>query len=77
MQLLIVPLVVLLAGSGPATTPPDLEISHRARSMQPGEVILLNVAGPPGLKQVEAHVFDRHFLLEALGSGQMAGACRD
>ena len=52
-----------LAAAAAAGQPFDVEVSHRARGVQPGEVVLVSVSSPEGLASVEGTIFDRtvHF----------------
>ena len=43
--------------------PSDLMISHRARSLQPGEVVLLTVESPRPIKEVSGTAFSKAFPL--------------
>ena len=52
-----------LAGAA-AGQPFDVEVTHRARGVQPGEAVLVSVSSPERLAAVEGTIFDRtvHFL---------------
>lgn len=41
---------------------PEVQLTHRARSLQPGEVVLMNARCSVELEKVEAHGFDREIL---------------
>ena len=53
----------LALAAAAAGQPFDVEVSHRARGVQPGEVVLVSVSSPEGLASVEGTIFDRtvHF----------------
>ena len=53
----VVAAVVLEVSAG--ARPPALTITHVARSLQPGEVVVLEVRAPAGVTQVTATAFDR------------------
>jgi murein DD-endopeptidase MepM/ murein hydrolase activator NlpD len=39
----------------------EVTVSHRARSLQPGEVVALTIESPRPLREVRVHAFDRSF----------------
>jgi murein DD-endopeptidase MepM/ murein hydrolase activator NlpD len=53
---------LLCLGARPAP-PAELTVSHRARSLQPGEVVLLTVECPQPLKDLKVTVFGKDFPL--------------
>ncbi len=54
--------VVLLSGLLVWGSAGDLTVSHRARSLQPGEVVLLTIVSTGPLNHVRAKAFGREFL---------------
>lgn len=54
-------LVVLLSWLLVCASAGDLTVSHRARSLQPGEVVVLTIVSSRPLKQVQAKAFGREF----------------
>ncbi len=54
-------LVWLVPGAAAQSGAAPLTVRHSARSLQPGEVVLLTASGPAGLEALEAEVFDRRF----------------
>ncbi|MBI4465257.1 MAG: M23 family metallopeptidase [Acidobacteria bacterium] len=57
------------AAEPPASEDPDWKISHRERSLQPGEVVLMTVVSPQPLERMEATVFGRTFAFFPDASG--------
>ncbi len=55
---LVVGTTILVHGHLNQTSEASLTISHRARSLQPGEVVLLNVVASVPTKTVTAYAFD-------------------
>jgi murein DD-endopeptidase MepM/ murein hydrolase activator NlpD len=51
--------LVLFVSAG--TAAPDLTVSHRARSIQPGEIVLFTIESTPLLEKLKASVFDHDF----------------
>jgi murein DD-endopeptidase MepM/ murein hydrolase activator NlpD len=49
----------LVLAKGAAEQPPTLTVTHRARALQPGEVVLLTIAPSAPLTSVEVRAFDR------------------
>jgi len=50
-----------LAVAAALTLSADMTVAHRARSLQPGEVVMLTIAGARPLREVQARAFDRAF----------------
>jgi murein DD-endopeptidase MepM/ murein hydrolase activator NlpD len=57
--IVIIPLVHGLARAGNT----EMKVSHRARSLQPGEVVILEVESPQTLRQLQATAFGHDFPL--------------
>jgi murein DD-endopeptidase MepM/ murein hydrolase activator NlpD len=47
----------------------EIKVSHKARSLQPGEVVLLEIAASSEIRRLRAEVFGRDFPLFAEGEG--------
>jgi hypothetical protein len=47
----------------------EIKVSHKARSLQPGEVVLLEIAGSSPIRKLRAEVFGHDFPLFAEGEG--------
>jgi murein DD-endopeptidase MepM/ murein hydrolase activator NlpD len=50
-----------LLGQGKQPPAPELTVFHRARSLQPGEVVLFTIESTPLLEKLQARVFDHDF----------------
>jgi murein DD-endopeptidase MepM/ murein hydrolase activator NlpD len=60
--LLSIALAVVSISEGVARqNPPAMAVTHYARSLQPGEVVLLTVSGVQDLRKLEAVAFGKHF----------------
>ena len=55
--------LVLTAG---ATTAPTLTITHKARALQPGELVVLTIVSDTALSRIEVKAFDRSQRVQAL-----------
>jgi len=55
-------LVLLASLAFAAASPSELKISHRARALQPGEVVLISLESPRPLQQVTGAVFGKSFV---------------
>jgi murein DD-endopeptidase MepM/ murein hydrolase activator NlpD len=55
--------LVLFAG---VSTPPTLTVTHRARSLQPGEIVVLTITSTDPLTTVDVRAFDRTERVRAL-----------
>ena len=51
------------AWGNPLTNLPKLEVSHQARSLQPGEVVLISVRTPIPLEGIQGQAFGKRFFL--------------
>ena len=62
----------LALSASAAGQPFEVEVTHRARGVQPGEAVLVAVSSPEPLASVEGTIFDRtvHFHREENGSWQ-------
>lgn len=52
-------------------TPSQLEVSHRARSLQPGEVVLIRAEGAVTFASMQGRAFEKTFLLYPSGDGRV------
>lgn len=66
-------LILFLATVSQSATDGVLDVSHRARTLQPGEVVLLDVSGDKTLNAVEVKAFGRRFLLSPTTSSNWQG----
>ncbi len=60
-----------LMGAAHQLTPSQLEVSHVARSLQPGEVVLIRAESAGPLDSMQGRAFEKTFLLYPSGDGRV------
>jgi murein DD-endopeptidase MepM/ murein hydrolase activator NlpD len=52
-------LMAIGLAASPAAAPPTLTVTHRARALKPGEIVVLTIASSASLSSLEVKAFDR------------------
>ncbi len=67
----IIVLIALAAGGMPANSAAGIVVTHRARALQPGEVVVLTLNSPTPLKSASGMVFGKTFTFYSGGNSRV------
>jgi Peptidase family M23 len=70
----MIPLLIFVAlSSGVESPPTTLVVSHRARAVAPGEVVLVDVSAPTPLREVKGDWLGQSIIFAPIGHGRWQG----